>query len=173
MGPDELVPVLEKVDLFSGLKPKLLRTIAESGQVETFAPDEVVIAEGEEVGGFRPFSQKGVEMHIVLDGSGAVSVTGESHGTVGPGDYFGELSAAGREATVGRDHCRRGRPDDVRPDQVDVRGAARAAPRDRAADAARHGRAAAGRRAPALSPLDPATRGTQRLHLFVHRSDVQ
>ena len=92
MGPDELVPVLEKVDLFSGLKPKLLRTIAESGQVETFAPDEVVIAEGEEVGGFRPFSQKGVEMHIVLDGSGGVSVSGESHGTVGPGDYFGELS---------------------------------------------------------------------------------
>ena len=35
---DELVAVLAKVDLFDGLDAKLLRRIADSGRVETFAP---------------------------------------------------------------------------------------------------------------------------------------
>ena len=66
---DELVAVLAKVDLFDGLDAKLLRRIADSGRVETFAPGATVLSEGEEVSGFRSFSPKGVEMHVVLAGS--------------------------------------------------------------------------------------------------------
>ena len=92
MGPDDLVPVLEKVDLFHGLNRKLLHHIAEAGRVESFEPGEKVLAEGEEVGGFRSFSAKGVEMHIVLTGGATAGVDGVEHGHLGPGDYFGELS---------------------------------------------------------------------------------
>ncbi len=89
---DELAAVLAKVDLFEGLDQKLLRRIAESGREETFGPGEQVLAEGEEVGGFRSFSAKGVEMHVVRSGSATASVDGVPHATLGPGDYFGEVS---------------------------------------------------------------------------------
>jgi CRP-like cAMP-binding protein len=92
MGADELVPVLEKVDLFHDLDHKLLRRVAEAGREETFGPGEVVLVEGEEVSGFRSFSPKGVEMHVVLTGSARASVEGVQHAELGPGDYFGELS---------------------------------------------------------------------------------
>lgn len=92
MTNDELVALLGKVDLFDGLSQRVLRRVAESGREETFEPGAVVLAQGEEVGGFRSFSQRGVEMHVVLSGTAQVAVAHESHGTVGPGDYFGELS---------------------------------------------------------------------------------
>jgi len=92
MGTDELVAVLEKVDLFHDLRLRVLRRIAEAGREEGFEPGEVVIAEGEEVSGFRSFSQRGVEMHVVLTGSAVASVRGQQHGELRPGEYFGELS---------------------------------------------------------------------------------
>ncbi len=60
--------------------------------METFAPGATVLSEGEEVSGFRSFSPKGVEMHVVLAGSATAGVAGVAHGTLGPGDYFGEVS---------------------------------------------------------------------------------
>lgn len=92
MAADDVLAVLEKVDLFEGLGRKVLGRIAESGREETFAPGEQVFAEGEEVSGFRSFSPKGVEMHVVLTGTAEASVGGERHGTLGPGQYFGEVS---------------------------------------------------------------------------------
>lgn len=92
MGVDELVAVLEKVDLFHELRPRVLKRIAEAGREETFAAGEPVIVQGEQVSGFRSFSQRGVEMHVVLTGSAEARVDGEPHGRLGPGDYFGELS---------------------------------------------------------------------------------
>jgi CRP/FNR family transcriptional regulator, cyclic AMP receptor protein len=92
MGTDELVAVLEKVDLFHDLRLRVLRRIAEAGREERFEPGDVVIAEGEEVSGFRSFSQRGVEMHVVLTGSAIASVRGQQHAELRPGEYFGELS---------------------------------------------------------------------------------
>ncbi len=92
MAADHVVAVLEKIDLFQGLGPRVLQSIAEAGRRESFGPGETVMAEGEEVGGFRSFSAKGVEMHVVLDGSATASVAGVPHATLGPGDYFGEVS---------------------------------------------------------------------------------
>ena len=85
MGADELVPVLEKVDLFHDLDQKLLRRIAEAGREESFGPGEVVLVEGEEVSGFRAFSPKGVEMHVVLTGSARASVDAAGDGRAAPG----------------------------------------------------------------------------------------
>ena len=92
MAADELVPTLEKVDLFQGLDHKVVRGLADAGRVETFSPGETVLARGEDVGGWRAFSPKGVEFHIVLTGSAAVTVNDAQHGGLGQGDYFGELS---------------------------------------------------------------------------------
>jgi len=92
MGVDELVAVLEKVDLFHDLRPRVLRRIAEAGREESFAAGEPVIVQGEEVSGFRSFSPRGVEMHVVLSGSAEALVDGKPHGRLGTGEYFGELS---------------------------------------------------------------------------------
>lgn len=92
MSDDELVSFLAKVDLFDGLSQRVLRKIAAAGRVESFEPNAVVLQEGEEVSGFRSFSQRGVEMHVVLSGSAEVVVDHEAHGSVNPGEYFGELS---------------------------------------------------------------------------------
>ena len=92
MAADELVPTLENVDLFHGLDHKVVRRLADAGRVESFSPDETVLARGEDVGGWRAFSPKGVEFHIVLAGSATVTVNEAHHGILGPGDYFGELS---------------------------------------------------------------------------------
>jgi CRP/FNR family transcriptional regulator, cyclic AMP receptor protein len=89
---DELVAVLAKVDLFDGLDHKLLQRIAEASREESFEPGATVLSEGEEVSGFRSFSPKGVEMHVVLAGSATAGVEGVAHATLGPGDYFGEVS---------------------------------------------------------------------------------
>ena len=63
MGVDELVAVLEKVDLFHDLRPRVLRRIAEAGREETFAAGDPVIVQGEEVSGFRSFSpSKNIEV---------------------------------------------------------------------------------------------------------------
>ncbi|MEO7981162.1 MAG: cyclic nucleotide-binding domain-containing protein [Sporichthyaceae bacterium] len=88
----EVVHVLEGVDLFEGLDHKLLVRIAEAGRRESFEAGTTVIAEGEEVGGFRSFSAKGVEMHVVLDGSAVASVGGVPHATLRRADYFGDVS---------------------------------------------------------------------------------
>jgi CRP-like cAMP-binding protein len=92
MDVDELTAVLEKVDLFHDLRHRVLRRIAEAGREETFAAGEEVIVQGEEVSGFRSFSSRGVEMHVVLSGFAEALVDGNPHGRIGPGEYFGELS---------------------------------------------------------------------------------
>ena len=92
MDADQLVSVLAKVDLFNGLSPRVLRRIAGAGREESFGPGQVVLAQGEEVAGFRGFSEKGVEMHVVLSGDATASVDGAVHGRIAPGEYFGELS---------------------------------------------------------------------------------
>jgi CRP-like cAMP-binding protein len=92
MAADDVLAVLEKIDLFHGLSRKVLSRIVDGGREETFGPGEQVFAEGEEVGGFRSFSPKGVEMHVVLEGTAEAGVGGVTHGTLGPGSYFGEIS---------------------------------------------------------------------------------
>src|SRR5262245_16197989 len=93
MSADDLVPALEKVDLFHGLTPKVVKRIAATGREETFEPGETVLEQGEAVSGWHAFSPKGVEFHVVLAGSAQVNVDPPGvHRSLEPGAYFGELS---------------------------------------------------------------------------------
>jgi CRP-like cAMP-binding protein len=92
MKADRIVTALSAVDLFAGLSPRVLGRIADAGHVAEFEAGADVVHAGEPVSGFRAFSPKGVEMHVILSGQAVVVVNGRTVDTLGPGEYFGELS---------------------------------------------------------------------------------
>jgi len=89
---EDLAARLGQTDLFAGVSPKVLKQLAGGGEIQEFAAGDVVTAEGAAVGGLAPFSRTGVFFHLAIEGSGEVRKGGQSVATVGPGDYFGELS---------------------------------------------------------------------------------
>jgi len=74
--------MLKKVPLFSGLDEKELQAIASSMRERKFRAGDTVTQEG----------AGGVGFFVVQDGEADVNVGGESKGTVGPGQYFGEIA---------------------------------------------------------------------------------
>jgi CRP-like cAMP-binding protein len=87
------VDILQKVPLFSGLDEKELEDIAEMMRERRFAAGETVTKEGAVGAGF----------FIVEDGGADVTVNGAPVGSIGPGDYFGEvalLTGSDRTATI-------------------------------------------------------------------------
>jgi CRP/FNR family transcriptional regulator len=73
---------LKKVPLFAELDDKELGQIASSMRERTFNEGETLTQEGAGGAGF----------FIVEEGDAEVSVGGEVKGTIGPGDYFGEIA---------------------------------------------------------------------------------
>ena len=73
---------LRKVPLFAGLDNKELDQIASSMRERRFKAGDTVTQEG----------SGGVGFFIVEEGEADVDVGGESRGSVGPGDYFGEIA---------------------------------------------------------------------------------
>ena len=87
------VEFLERVPLFSGLDRRQLQTIARSFKERSFTEGQTVTEEG----------AGGVGFFVVEQGEAQVSVGGEPRGTLGPGDYFGEIALIDegiRSATV-------------------------------------------------------------------------
>jgi CRP/FNR family cyclic AMP-dependent transcriptional regulator len=87
------VDILQQVPLFSGLDEKELEDIAEMMRERRFAAGETVTKEGAVGAGF----------FIVEDGGAEVTVDGLPVGSIGPGDYFGEvalLTGSDRTATI-------------------------------------------------------------------------
>jgi CRP/FNR family transcriptional regulator, cyclic AMP receptor protein len=85
--------VLKKVPLFAGLDRRELDEIAASMKERRFSAGDTVTAEGAGGAGF----------FVVEDGEAAVTVDGEARGTIGAGDYFGEialLTGSDRTATI-------------------------------------------------------------------------
>jgi CRP/FNR family cyclic AMP-dependent transcriptional regulator len=85
--------VLKRVPLFAGLDDRELEQIAGTMRERRFSAGDKVTEEGAGGAGF----------FIVEDGGAEVTVHGEPRGTIGPGDYFGEialLTGSDRTATI-------------------------------------------------------------------------
>jgi CRP-like cAMP-binding protein len=79
---DDLSHRLAEIDIFRGLSSRQLKKLA--GQVREAHLDDghTVASEGRGALGF----------HLILDGHATVSSGGVERRTLGPGDYFGEIS---------------------------------------------------------------------------------
>jgi CRP/FNR family cyclic AMP-dependent transcriptional regulator len=87
------VDVLKNVPLFSGLDKRELEQIAATMRERRFAAGDTVTEEGAGGAGF----------FVVEQGQAEVQVEGETRGTIGAGDYFGEialLTGSDRTATI-------------------------------------------------------------------------
>jgi CRP/FNR family cyclic AMP-dependent transcriptional regulator len=102
---------LKRVPLFAALERKELEQIAGSMRERTFSAGQSVTQQGAGGAGF----------FIVESGQADVSVDGQQRGTIGPGDYFGEialLTGSERTATITATsdlHCYGMTPWDFRP----------------------------------------------------------
>ena len=85
--------VLKQVPLFAGLDDREVQEIAGQMRERRFAAGDTVTQEGAGGAGF----------FVVESGEAEVEVAGEPRGTIGPGDYFGEialLTGSDRTATI-------------------------------------------------------------------------
>jgi CRP/FNR family transcriptional regulator len=73
---------LKKVPLFAGLDNRELQQIADSMRERHFNAGDTVTQEG----------AGGVGFFVVESGEADVTVGGETRGSIGPGDYFGEIA---------------------------------------------------------------------------------
>jgi CRP/FNR family cyclic AMP-dependent transcriptional regulator len=79
---ESLDQFLGEIDLFEGLSTDTRSDLVERGTTFQMPPGTHVTDQGEHDTG----------LHVVLEGSAEVSVNGVFRGTLGPGDYFGEIS---------------------------------------------------------------------------------
>jgi CRP-like cAMP-binding protein len=90
---DDVVPALARSPLFAGLSQKELEEVATTFDDATFLPEHGVLHE----------HRSGLEFFFILDGTATVEVDGTVIARLGPGDFFGEVSALDggpRTATV-------------------------------------------------------------------------
>lgn len=84
---------LRSVPLFAAFSDKQIRRIADAGKQVELPEGRVVARE----------DQSGEGFHVILDGKVSVNVHGEERATLGPGQFFGEMSLIDgkpRSATV-------------------------------------------------------------------------
>jgi CRP/FNR family transcriptional regulator, cyclic AMP receptor protein len=89
----EIVQALSGTDLFHGLSQKALKAIASQARVVRHDAGKEITEEGGGAAGF----------HLIREGTASVTVHGNSRPSLGPGDYFGEISMIDgqpRSATV-------------------------------------------------------------------------
>jgi CRP-like cAMP-binding protein len=95
------VELLRRVPLFADFEANDLKRLARSFKERTFEAGSTVAAEGKTGAGF----------FVIENGEASVSVRGDEHGKLGPGDYFGEIALiddGARSATITADsdlHC--------------------------------------------------------------------
>jgi CRP/FNR family transcriptional regulator, cyclic AMP receptor protein len=85
--------ILKRVPLFAGLDDRELEQIATTMRERRFTAGDTVTEEGAGGAGF----------FIVESGDADVTVEGQARGSIGPGDYFGEialLTGSDRTATI-------------------------------------------------------------------------
>ena len=93
--------LLRRVPLFADFEDKDLERLTRSFKERTFEAGSTVAGEGKTGAGF----------FVIESGEASVSVRGDEHGKLGPGDYFGEIALiddGARSATITADsdlHC--------------------------------------------------------------------
>jgi CRP/FNR family transcriptional regulator, cyclic AMP receptor protein len=93
--------LLQRVPLFADFDQRDLQRLARSFKERTFEAGSTVAGEGKTGAGF----------FVIESGEASVSVRGQEHGKMGPGDYFGEIALiddGARSATITADsdlHC--------------------------------------------------------------------
>ncbi len=89
----EMIDRLGSVYLFAGLSERDLKALVGRATEVEHSADHKIVTEG----------RGGVGFHLILEGHAQVLVHEKSHGWLGPGDYFGEMSLIDgqpRSATV-------------------------------------------------------------------------
>jgi CRP/FNR family transcriptional regulator, cyclic AMP receptor protein len=92
----EIVDALGRTDLFAGLGKKHLTSIATQARLVHHQQGKDITEQGGGAAGF----------HLIKDGTASVLVGGNARPSLGPGDYFGEISMIDgqpRSATVHAD----------------------------------------------------------------------
>ncbi len=82
LSSDEKAELLRGVELFEGIGPEALAMIAERAIEVEYPADRTIVRQGEIGTGF----------FLLVSGRGRVIQDGEQIATMGPGDFFGELS---------------------------------------------------------------------------------
>ncbi|HVF12851.1 MAG TPA: cyclic nucleotide-binding domain-containing protein [Actinomycetota bacterium] len=85
--------LLKRVPLFEGLSRSDLKAVLKETNAETFPAGRVIVKEGSAGGRF----------FLIIEGLAKVSINGRTRTTLGPGDFFGEMSLidrSPRSATV-------------------------------------------------------------------------
>ena len=79
---DPVIEMLEKASIWSGLDKKDLKFIAKSSKERKYETGDVIVQKGE----------AGVGFYLILDGSVEIRSNGTILSTLGPGQFFGEMS---------------------------------------------------------------------------------
>jgi CRP-like cAMP-binding protein len=87
---DDIAAVLGSVDIFRGLRPRVLKRLVHAGRVLQAPPGAEIIRAGESVSGFHAHAP--LHMHVILAGDATVRINGEVVQSLGVEDYFGELA---------------------------------------------------------------------------------
>ena len=79
---DEHIETLRQVPLFKGMSDRALKRVAEISKEVTHRDGKAVVEEDQSAIGF----------HMILTGQAEANQSGTIVSTMGPGDYFGEMS---------------------------------------------------------------------------------
>ena len=74
--------LLARAPMLSTLPPEILDAIMTAGEERSFAPEQVVVREGE----------PGDELFVILEGEARIERGGNVLATFGPGEFFGEIA---------------------------------------------------------------------------------
>jgi CRP-like cAMP-binding protein len=77
-----IVQALKRTDLFGSLSKKALEQVAAQAKVVDHPQGKEITEQGGGAAGF----------HLIEAGTASVTVGGQDRGTMGPGEYFGEIS---------------------------------------------------------------------------------
>ena len=90
MDSNDISAVLGSVDIFRGLRPRVLKRLAQAGKVMEAPPGAEIIRAGESVSGFHAHSP--LHMHVILAGDATVRMNDQEIETLVVDGYFGDLA---------------------------------------------------------------------------------